>query len=146
MKNDEWKWWKQRSIRVAIVGSRQYLNNRKIKDFIYRLKEKYGEEVEIVSGGQSLGADGIAKHNALEFSMNYVEFPPAHYKHNIHCKLSAKHYGKKYYVNNFFKRNKQIAEYSDCIIAFIPKDIESSGTMDTLGHAERLNKKIVIIN
>jgi predicted Rossmann fold nucleotide-binding protein DprA/Smf involved in DNA uptake len=146
MRGDEWKWWKQRSIRVAIVGSRQYLNNRKIKDFIYRLKEKYGEEVEIVSGGQPLGADGIAKHIALEFGMNYIEFPPAHYKHNIHCKLSAEYYGKKYYVSNFFKRNKQIAEYSDIVVAFIPDGIESRGTMNTVKYATEMKKLIKIFN
>ena len=78
--------------------------------------------------------------------MKYVEFPPEHYPYNQHCILERFNYSKKYNVSNYFKRNKQLAEYSDCIIAFIPKDIESSGTINTLGHAERLNKKIIIIN
>ena len=78
--------------------------------------------------------------------MNYVEFPAAHYSHNIHCKLSAKHYNKPYYVSNFFKRNKQIAEYSNIIVAFIQKGVESRGTMDTVGHAKKLKKMIKIIN
>ncbi len=49
-------------------------------------------------------------------------------------------------VSNFFKRNKQIAEYSDVIVAFIPSGEESRGTMNTVGHAKRMNKKVVIIN
>jgi len=133
-------------IKIGIVGSRAYTDRNKVKELIFEIKTKYGNEVEIVSGGQKNGADGYAKKYALEFDMNYVEFPPAHYSHNIHCKLSAKHYNKPYYVSNFFKRNKQIAEYSNIIVAFIQKGVESRGTMDTVGHAKKLKKMIKIIN
>ena len=133
-------------IKIGVVGSRGYTNKQKVKDLIFEIKEKYGNEVEIVSGGQKLGADGYAKKFALEFDLDYVEFPPAHYSHNIHCKLSAKHYNKPYYVSNFFKRNKQIAEYSNIIVAFVQEGMESRGTMDTVGHAEKLKKMVKIIN
>ena len=133
-------------IKIGVVGSRGYTNKQKVKDLIFEIKEKYGNEVEIVSGGQKLGADGYAKKFALEFDLDYAEFPPAHYSHNIHCKLSAKHYNKPYYVSNFFKRNKQIAEYSNIIVAFVQEGMESRGTMDTVGHAEKLKKMVKIIN
>ena len=133
-------------IKIGIVGSRSYTDKKKVKDLIFEIKQKYGEEVEIVSGGQKLGADGFAKKFALEFDLDYVEFPPAHYSHNIHCKLSAKHYSKPYYVSNFFKRNKQIAEYSNILVAFVQEGIESRGTMNTVSHAEKLKKMVKIIN
>ena len=133
-------------IKIGIVGSRSYTDKKKIKDLIFEIKEKYGDEVEIVSGGQKDGADGLAKKYALEFDMKYVEFPPSHYNNNMHCKLPATEYNKPYYVSNFFKRNKQIAEYSNIIVAFIPDGVESRGTMDTVGHAEKLKKLIKIIN
>tara|TARA_Y100000361_G_scaffold13536_1_gene10667 strand:- start:322 stop:735 length:414 start_codon:yes stop_codon:yes gene_type:complete len=133
-------------IKIGIVGSRGYTNKQKVKDLIFEIKQKYGDEVEIVSGGQKLGADGFAKKFALEFDLDYVEFPPAHYSHNIHCKLSAKHYSKPYYVSNFFKRNKQIAEYSNILVAFVQEGIESRGTMNTVSHAEKLKKMVKIIN
>jgi hypothetical protein len=133
-------------IKIGIVGSRSYTDKKKIKDLIFEIKEKYGDEAEIVSGGQPKGADGLAKKYALEFDMKYVEFPPSHYSHNMHCKLPASNYNKPYYVSNFFKRNKQIAEYSNIIVAFIPDGVESRGTMDTVGHAEKLKKLIKIIN
>ena len=47
--------------KIAIVGSRVYTNNIKVKNFIFKLKEKYKDEVEIVSGGQPQGVDGYAK-------------------------------------------------------------------------------------
>ena len=49
-------------------------------------------------------------------------------------------------MSNFFKRNKQIAEYSDMIVAFIPDGVESRGTMNTVEHAKREKKLIKIIN
>jgi predicted Rossmann fold nucleotide-binding protein DprA/Smf involved in DNA uptake len=56
-------------------------------------------------------------------------------------------YGRKYYVSNYFKRNKQIANYSDRVVAFVSnsKNI-TSGTLSTLKYAEKLNKKSIIID
>tara|TARA_B100000029_G_C17198090_1_gene823290 strand:+ start:232 stop:645 length:414 start_codon:yes stop_codon:yes gene_type:complete len=133
-------------IKIGIVGSRNYTDKQKVKDLIFEIREKYGEDVEIVSGGQRDGADGYAKKFALEFDMDYVEFPPAHYNWNMHCKLPATKYNKPYYVTNYFKRNKQIAEYSDIIVAFIPKGVNSRGTMNTIHHAEKLKKLIKILD
>ena len=133
-------------IKIGIVGSRGYTDKKKIKDLIFEIKEKYGDEVEIVSGGQRDGADGLAKKYALEFNMNYVEFPPSHYSWNMHCKLPATKYNKPYYVSNYFKRNKQIAEYSDYVVAFVPKGVISNGTMNTIEHSQNLNKKVIILN
>jgi|TARA_R110002096_G_scaffold355762_2_gene549020 hypothetical protein len=133
-------------IKVGIVGSRGYTNKKKIKDLIFEIKEKYGDEVEIVSGGQKDGADGYAKKFALEFDMSYVEFPPSHYSWNMHCKLPATKYNKPYYVSNYFKRNKQIAEYSNIVIAFIPDGVESRGTMSTIQYAIKEKKLTKILN
>ena len=132
--------------RVGIVGSRTYTNRRKIKEFVYKLKEKFDDKVEIVSGGQLKGADGFAKKFALEFDMKYVEFPPRHYTYNQHCILDESHYGKRYYPKNFFDRNKQIVEYTDYIVAFMIKDKQTSGTMNTIETAQKMNKKVIILN
>ena len=133
-------------IKIGIVGSRGYTNKQKVKDLVFEIKEKYGDEVEIVSGGQQEGADGFAKKFALEFDIDYVEFPPAHYRWNMHCKLPASQYDRPYYVTNYFKRNKLIAEYSDIIVAFIPKGVVSKGTMNTIHHAEKQKKLIKILD
>ena len=94
-------------IKIGIVGSRTYTNKQKIKDLIFEIKEKYGSEVEIVSGGQKDGADGYAKKFALEFDMKYIEFPPSHEKHNMYCVLPPFKYGKPYAVWRFFERNQK---------------------------------------
>ena len=133
-------------MKVGIVGSRKYTNKNNIRDFIFRLKEEFGDGVEIVSGGCKFGADKYAKKYALEFDMKYVEFPPSHESYNIHCILPRYKYGKPYAVWHFFERNKDIAKYSDKIVAFIPEGIKSNGTMNTIEHAQKMKKKVVILN
>jgi len=132
-------------IRVGIVGSREYTNKTKIKDFIFNLKKKYNENLVIVSGGCPDGADAIAKKYALEFEVGYEEYPPSHARYNSYCVLSDNNYGKSYNVRNFFDRNKLIARYSDLVVSFIPEGVESNGSKHTLKEADKLNKKTLII-
>ena len=133
-------------MKVAIVGSRRYENKRKIKEFIFKLKNEYGEKTIIVSGGAKQGADRYAKKYALELGLQYEEYPPFHEVHNLYCTISANRYSKPYSVKNFFARNKIIAGTSDMVVGFIPEGVESNGTMSTIRYAEKLNKKTIIIH
>tara|TARA_Y100000004_G_C8794482_1_gene360666 strand:- start:12 stop:413 length:402 start_codon:yes stop_codon:yes gene_type:complete len=133
-------------MRVAIVGSRRYENKNKIKKFIFRLIEKYGETVTVVSGGCKDGADKYAKKYALELGAQYREYPPFHDVHNLYCVLPENCYSKPYNVKYFFVRNKQIAQNSDIVVGFIPEGIKSDGTLSTLKYAKQFNKKVMVID
>ena len=133
-------------IRVGIVGSRKYENRKKIKEFIFKLKTDKGADTIIVSGGCKTGADRYAKKYALELGLQYQEFPPFHETWNIYCPKDKRDYGKPYNVKNFFARNKIIAAYSDYVIAFIPRGVESKGSMSTIGYAKKFGKKHLVID
>ena len=133
-------------MRVAIVGSRRYENKKKIKDFVFKLKNQYGEKTIIVSGGCKTGADKYAKKYALELGLQYEEYPPFHEVHNLYCVLPDSRYNKDFSMRNFFVRNKIIASVSDFIVAFIPEGVEAKGTVNTLEYAKKLNKKRIIIS
>ena len=153
-------------MKVGIVGSRAYQSKSKVRDFIFKCKQEFGDDLVIVSGGQPEGADGFAKKCALELEVKYAEFPPRHYNWNEHCvkppyediveivdgkekKTRVKHYGLPYRVWNFFDRNTEIAEYSEVLICFIPPSItieQSKGTYDTYKKAKKLNKAVEIIS
>ena len=133
-------------MKVAIVGSRRYENRTKIKKFIFKLIEKYGETVTIVSGGCKDGADRYAKKYALELGAQYREYPPFHEVHNLYCVLPENCYSKPYNVKYFFVRNKQIAQNSDIVVGFIPEGVKSDGTLSTIKYAKQFKKKFVIIN
>jgi predicted Rossmann fold nucleotide-binding protein DprA/Smf involved in DNA uptake len=132
-------------MKIGIVGSRRYENKRKIKETIFNLKKKFNTEVEIVSGGCKFGADKYAKKYALDFQLKYKEFNPSHTVQNLYSACNEGYYSKDYSPRNFFHRNNLLAKYIDYLIAFIPKGVTSNGTMDTIKHAKKLGKKIVII-
>ena len=133
-------------MKVAVEGSRRYENKRKIKEFIFKLKEEYGTDTIIVSGGCKDGADKYAKKYALELGLQYEEYPPFHEVHNLYCTMPSSRYSKPYSIKNFFARNKIIANTSDFVVAFIAEGVQSDGTFSTLNYAKKFNKKRIIIS
>lgn len=133
-------------MKIAIVGSRRYENKKKIKDFIFKLKQQYGEKTIVVSGGCKQGADRYAKKYALELGLQYEEYPPFHEVHNLYCPLPEHRYKQPYSVKYFFARNKIIAGTSDYVVAFIPNGIESNGASNTIEYAKKMKKKYIIIS
>ena len=133
-------------MKVAIIGSRRYENKKKIKDFVFKLKNEYGDKTIVVSGGCKQGADRYAKKYALELGLQYEEYPPFHEVHNLYCTLPESRYDKPFSMRNFFVRNKIIASVSDFIVAFVPNGVEAKGTTNTLEYAKKLDKKRIIIN
>ena len=136
----------QDTLKVGIVGSRKYENRKKIKEFIFKLKNDKGNDTIIVSGGFTQRADYYAKKYALELGLQYEEYPPAHKAHNLYCKLSKKNYGKPYSVKNFFARNKQIAIHSEYVVAFIPRGVDSPGSMSTINYAKKFGKNTLVVD
>ena len=133
-------------MKVALIGSRRYENKKKIKDFVFKLKQQYGDKTIVVSGGCKQGADRYAKKYALELGLMYEEYPPFHEVHNLYCSLPESRYDKPFSMRNFFARNKIIAGTSDFIVAFIPEGVEANGTKNVLEYAKKLGKKRIIIS
>lgn len=106
-------------MKVAIIGSR----NLEIENL-----EKYLPEntIEIVSGGAK-GIDCCAKNYAIQHNMKLTEFLP---QYNM--------YGKGAPI----KRNMEIIDYSDIIVAFW--DGKSKGTKFVIESTQKLNKPILI--
>jgi len=133
-------------MKVAIIGSRSYTNKRKIKDFVFKLKEKVGDDLVIVSGGAKQGSDKYAKQYALEFDIDYSEFPPYHESHNQHCVHGAFRYNKQYSVGNYHKRNKDLVDYSDNVVAFCTDGEVTNGTLSALKYSKKIDKKAIIFD
>ena len=133
-------------MKIGIVGSRRYENKKKIKGFIFKLKEEHGTDTIIVSGGCKDGADRYAKKYALELGLQYEEYPPFHEVHNMYCTIPSHRYGQPYSVKNFFARNKIIAGTCDMVVGFIPEGVEARGTTSTIKYAEKFGKKTIIIH
>ena len=133
-------------MKIGIVGSRRYENRKRIKDFIFKIKQEKGVDTIIVSGGCRDGADRYAKKYALELGLQYEEYPPFHEVHNLYCTMPESRYGKPYNIKNFFARNKIIAGTSDMVVGFIPDGVEGRGTLNTIDYAKKFDKKYIIIS
>ena len=116
-------------MKLAIVGSRTFMNYQKMRGEIAALVEHgdMAEPTEIVSGGAS-GADSLGREYAVEMGLEYTEFPADWDKH-----------GK----SAGFRRNAQIVDYADRVIAFW--DGISRGTKHTIGLAEKAGKLIKVV-
>ena len=132
-------------MKVAMIGSRDYENIRKIKDVLFQLKQRFGDELIIVSGGAQYGADKFARKFALEFGIKYKEFNPAHTTKNLYSAMSDNYYDKPYHVSQFHHRNMLIARDCDVMMAFIPAGDDSNGSMSAIKNAKKLNKPVTII-
>ena len=107
-------------MKVAIIGSRNLI----INDLQNYLPENV---TEIVSGGAK-GIDICAREYALSNDVKLTEFLPEYEK-----------YGKSAPL----KRNLQIIEYADEVIAFW--DGSSAGTKHVIDNCRKMNKKITVI-
>ncbi len=110
-------------MRIGIIGSR----NIEDLDIDLIIKEIPDNCTEIVSGGAK-GIDTYAQIIAEKLDVPIKVFLPEYEK-----------YGKAAAV----KRNKQIVEYSDIVIAVW--DYESKGTRNSILESLKTNKKVRVI-
>ena len=132
-------------MKVALIGSRDYANIRRIKDTLFQLKQRFGQDLIIISGGAKYGADKYARKYALEFGIQYKEFNPAHTTKNLYSAMSDDYYNKPYHVSQFHHRNMLIARDCDVMMAFIGNNDVSNGSMSAIKKAKKLNKPVTII-
>jgi len=108
---------------IGVIGSRTFIDYDLMVDTLKHIKI-----TKIVSGG-AVGADSLAERYAKE--------------HNIPTQIFLPDWEKNGKFAGF-KRNTDIVNESDMIVAFW--DGTSKGTLDSIKKAEKLNKKILIIN
>lgn len=107
-------------MKVAIIGSRG-LKIDNIEEYLP------SETTEIVSGG-ARGVDANAREYAEKMRIKLTEFFPEYGKYKKGAPL---------------RRNLQIIEYSDIVIAFW--DGSSKGTKYVIDHCRKTNKKVMVI-
>ncbi len=106
-------------MRIGIVGSRNLT--------LTNLETYLPEQVtEIVSGG-ARGVDTCAKEYAIAHNLKYTEFVPEYSRYGRGAPL---------------KRNQQIVEYADIVIAFW--DGKSKGTKFTIDYCKKIGKSATV--
>ncbi len=106
-------------MKVAVIGSRN-LSIENLSNYLPK------ETTEIVSGGAK-GVDMSAREYALANSIKLTEFLPEYSKFKRAAPL---------------KRNLQIIEYADVVIAFW--DGKSKGTKFVIDNCNKIGKSIIV--
>jgi hypothetical protein len=132
-------------MKVGIIGSQFYENPRKIKDTVFKLKQKFGENLYIISNGGKSGASKYAKKFALELDCVYKEHNPSHTVSNLYSAMNESFYDKSYKPRNFFHRNKFLAKEITHLIVFISEGVPGPDVTDTIQQVKKLGKPVVVI-
>jgi len=115
--------------RVAVVGSRTFADKAKL----YEVLTKNFDRIRAIVSGGAKGADSLAVEWATDYGIPYLVFPA----------LWRDPFTGVYNKGAGFRRNRQIVEHADVVVAFW--DGESAGTAHTIEMARQLNKSLRII-
>ena len=126
-------------MKVAIIGSRYFDDDRLLEEAIYESGFKITEEC----CGEASGADTLGGLWAKKLGIPVKPFPSE--LSNLDAPgafIKINKYGEKYNAKAGFDRNAKMIAYADAVIALW--DGISPGTKDALREAKRLGKLVFI--
>jgi hypothetical protein len=123
-------------MKLAIVGSRTFNDYNRMEGYIELIFNNVFNDVYIIVSGGAKGADRLAE-KYVETANKYFRYPKG-VKKDIYLPEWDK-YGK----SAGFKRNQQIVDACDMVLAFW--DGESKGTKHTIDLAKKAKKPTFII-
>jgi hypothetical protein len=129
-------------LRLAIIGSRTFEDYDTLEAEI--LKNFNISEIEEVISGAAPGADRLGAQFAKKYGIKLREFP-ADWNNLTHqdAKIRPNKWGKLYDANAGFRRNKDIIDASDVVIAFTNG---SRGTQHSINLALQSHKKVILVS
>lgn len=133
-------------IKISCVGSIKYENKRKIKEYLYKLLQRYGNKFEIITRGNKNGAEKYIKKYALEFGISYGEYNPAYTSYNIYSKFPVNYYDKLWAPRMDAQNNAIIAKESNAFIIFQNEDEDDRQINHLIKQIRNLGKPYKIIN
>lgn len=121
---------KKENFKVIVAGSRGFSNYKLLKETCNStLREKRKTHNVVIISGHAKGADTLGEMYANEEKLDLEIFP-----------ADWKKYGK----SAGFRRNEQMAEFADALIAFW--DGKSHGTEHMIKIAEEKGMKVKVVN
>jgi hypothetical protein len=130
-------------MKVAVIGSRGFADYEKVKDYLGRLNAK--RKIALIVSGGADGADSLGERWADENGVQKLIFE-AKWDDLTHpdARIKVNSRGKKYDANAGFRRNRDIVDNCDVVLAFW--DGRSPGTKNSIDYARSKNKPLKIIS
>ena len=132
--------------KIGLTGSVTYENKIKIKELIYKLKQQYGSDFQIIGLGDRNGADKYVKKYALELGCNYGEMNAPHTTRNLYSLLAESFYDKPFSPRYISIRDKIYANTIDMAIIFDNNQVMETKIKNIFNSLKRANKKTVVVS
>lgn len=132
--------------KIAITGSTSYLKESKVRKFLKKIYEQYGDTATILSGGNDSGPERWVKKYALEMGMQYREYNPSYTGQRMHSALEENYYGKGYHFSHDYDRYTKMMWDSENLVVFLPENWKSEREIvHVIKQAKKRNIKTLII-
>ena len=105
-------------MKIALIGDEKYENRGELKETIFKLKEKFGEDLTIITRGKKNGVEKWVRKYALEMNLKYIEFNPAHTSRTLYSGMEDEYYDKPYHPTQPLHQYDCIVHNSDKIVYF----------------------------
>ena len=105
-------------MKIALIGDEKYENRGELKETIFELKEKFGEDLTIITRGKKNGVEKWVRKYALEMNLKYIEFNPAHTSRTLYSGMEDEYYDKPYHPTQPLHQYDCIVHNSDKIVYF----------------------------
>ena len=105
-------------MRVALIGDEKYENRAEIKDLIFNLKNKFGDDLIIVTRGYTNGIEKWVRKFSLELGAKYIEYNAANAQMSLYSGMDENYYGKPYHPTQPLHQYDCIVHNADKIVYF----------------------------
>jgi hypothetical protein len=103
---------------IALIGSINYDNVRDIRDFIFKIKNKFGSNCNIISRGYKDGCEKYVKKYAIEFGLRYTEYNSANTPKNLYSGMTDDYYSRPFHPTQKLHQYDCVVRNSDKIFYF----------------------------
>jgi hypothetical protein len=107
-----------KKMNVAILSSPKYENVRKLREFLFNIKEKMGTDVNIITRGNKDGGEKYIRKYAIEFGFRYTEYNPAHTVRNLYSGMSDEYYSKPFHPTQTLHQYDCVVKHADKFFYF----------------------------
>lgn len=105
-------------MRIALIGNQSYENRSEIKELIFNLKRKFGDDLVLITRGTKIGVEKWVRKFSLEMGVKYIEYNIASSPMSLYSGMDEEYYDKSYHPTQPLHQYDLISRNSDKIIYF----------------------------
>jgi hypothetical protein len=133
-------------MKIALIGNTDWQNRRKIKDSLFQLKQKFGNDVLVLGAGGKEGANQMVRKYALELELPYKEYNPSFSGFNLYSAMPESYYGKSYHFSQLHHRMKLIGDSCDYMMIFNNQPTLDPVLKTAYNQVKKQQKPVVILH